>query len=44
MAFREGATSSKPESDVMFQMGFDDGYNDGFKNGFKSGSFNSTVM
>lgn len=43
-AFREGATSTEIESDVMFQMGFDDGYKDGFKDGFKNGSYKSTMM
>ncbi|KAF0760006.1 yae1 domain-containing protein 1-like [Aphis craccivora] len=43
-AFREGATSTKIESDVMFQMGFDNGYKDGFKDGYNSGSYKSTLM
>ncbi|KAL4148623.1 hypothetical protein QTP88_002803 [Uroleucon formosanum] len=43
-AFREGATSTEIESDVMFQLGFDNGYKDGFKDGYKNGSYKSTLM
>lgn len=43
-AFREGATSTDIESDVMFQMGFDNGYKDGFKDGYTNGSYKSTMM
>lgn len=43
-AFREGATCSETESDVMFQLGFDNGYKQGFKDSYISASYKSTMM